>query len=540
VTPVAFGPVADRRHAADRAHRGDLKGALGVISAADTGPRHGARSRLAALAAVLGPGIVVMVADNDAGGVSTYAQAGQDYGMRMAWLVLLLIPVLFVNQEMAARLGTVTGAGHARLITERFGRRWGAFALADLMVLNLLTVVTEFVGVSLALGYFGVSRFVSVPVAAAFLIGITAAGSFRGWERAMWLLVAASLAAVPLALAVGAHSPAASPPLVPAPAGSAHEGALFLALAVAGTTVAPWQLFFHQSNVVDKRITTRFLGYERTDTALGTVLFGIGALGILLACGAAFPSPPLHGAFTDAGAVARGLRAQAGGAAGTLFAIALGAGSVLGASAVTLATSYAAADYFGLRHSLHRRWREARPFHRTYAACVLGAATAVLIPHVPLGLLTTAVQVLAGILLPSATVFLLLLCNDAEVLGPLVNPRWLNALAGAVVGVLLALSMLLTMKTLVPRLPVTPTVTVLGAVTAAVLGGGSFGSLGNRADRMPTGSADPRTWTMPPIEALRPPRRSAPRTLGLIVLRCYLFAAMVVLAVRAVQLALGS
>ncbi len=131
-------------------------------------------------------------------------------------------------------------------------------------------------------------------------------------------------------------------------------------------------------------------------------------------------------------------------------------------------------------------------------------------------------------------------CNDAEVLGPLVNPRWLNALAGAVAGVLLALSMLLTLKTLTPRMPVTPTLTVLGVATAAVLGGGIFGSLGNRADRTRTGTADPRTWTMPPIEALRPPQRSAPRTLGLIVLRCYLFAAVAVLAVRAVQLALGS
>lgn len=123
VTAVTFGPAADRRNAADRAHRGDLEGALGVISAFDTGPRRGAGRRLAALTAVLGPGLVVMAADNDAGGISTYAQAGQDYGVRIAWLVVLLVPVLFVCQEMAARLGAVTGAGHARLITARFGRR---------------------------------------------------------------------------------------------------------------------------------------------------------------------------------------------------------------------------------------------------------------------------------------------------------------------------------------------------------------------------------------------------------------------------------
>jgi Mn2+/Fe2+ NRAMP family transporter len=432
--------------------------------------------------------VVVMVADNDAGGISTYAQAGQDYGIKMAWLVLALIPVLFVNQEMAARLGAVTGSGHARLITERFGRRWGAFALADLIALNLLTLVTEFVGVSLSLGYFGVPRFACVPAAAAFLIAVTAPGSFRGWERAMWVLVAASLAAVPLAL-TAAGLPRAIPPAAAGPA-RVQPGPLFLALALAGTTVAPWQLFFQQSNVVDKRITTRLLGYERADTAIGTVLFGAGALGVLLACAAAFSSPPLHGAFTDAGAVARELRSRDGAAAGALFAIVLATGSVLGASAVTLATSYAVADYFGLRHSLHRRWREAKPFHRTYAACVLAAAAVVLVPRVPLGLLTTAVQVLAGILLPSATVFLLLLCNDAGVLGPLVNPRWINALAGAVVAALLALSVTLTVTTLLPRLPVTPTMAGAGTAVPGALGAVSFGLFGGNADRSRDRSRD--------------------------------------------------
>jgi len=531
VTAVTFGPAADRRNAADRAHRGDLEGALGVISAFDTGPRRGAGRRLAALSAVLGPGLVVMAADNDAGGISTYAQAGQDYGVRIAWLVVLLVPVLFVCQEMAARLGAVTGAGHARLITARFGRRWGGFALADLLALNLLTLVTEFVGVSLSLGHFGISRLVSVPAAAAFLIAVTASGSFRGWERAMYVLIAASLAAVPLAVIAWAHRGQAA-----ASAATAHGGAVFLAVALVGTTVAPWQLFFQQSNVVDKRITTRFLGYERADTALGTALFAVGALGVLLACGFAFGPAGLHGAFTDAAAAARGLRTQA---AGALFAVVLGAGSVLGASAVTLATSYAVGDYFGLRHSLHRRWREARTFHRTYAACVLAAAAVVLIPQVPLGLLTTAVQALAGILLPSATVFMLLLCNDREVLGPLVNPRWLNVLASTVIGSLLGLSALLTVTTIVPRLPLAPAVTGLAVAIAVLAAGAALIAVRARPAPAP-GPADRRTWTMPPIESLRPPARSAWRTLGLVVLRCYLLAAVIILAVRAIQLALGS
>ncbi len=540
VTDVQFGPVADRRNAADRAHRGDVEGALGIISALDTGPRYGTRRRLAALLAVLGPGLIVMAADNDAGGISTYAQAGQDYGVRIGWLVLLLVPVLFVNQEMAARLGAVTGAGHARLITERFGRRWGGFALTDLLALNLLTLVTEFIGLSLALGYFGVSRYVTVPVAAAFLIAVTATGSFRGWERAMYVLIAASLSAVPLAVIAWSHHPPTAQPAAGGISVIGHGSAVFLALALVGTTIAPWQLFFQQSNVVDKRITTRFLGYERVDTAVGTVLFAIGALGVLLACAFAFGAAGSHGAFPDAGAVAEGLRVRSGAAAGALFAIVLGAGSALGACAVTLATSYAVGDYFGLRHSLHRPWRSAKTFHRSYAASVLVAAAVVLIPQAPLGLLTTAVQALAGVLLPSATVFLLLLCNDRQVLGPHVNPWWLNVLAAAVIGALLALSAVLTATTVAPRLPAAPA--LIGVAVAVVIAAAWATVTATRSRKAPAplAAADRLTWTMPPIESIGPPPQSAWRTLGLVVLRCYLLAAVIVLAVRALQIALGS
>ena len=142
----------------------------------DSGERHGWRSRAMALLAIMGPGLIVMVGDNDAGGVSTYAQAGQNYGTSLLWVLLLLIPVLIVNQEMVIRLGAVTGVGHARLIFERFGRFWGAFSVGDLFLLNFLTIVTEFIGVSLALGYFGVSKYVAVPIAAATLVAITSTG----------------------------------------------------------------------------------------------------------------------------------------------------------------------------------------------------------------------------------------------------------------------------------------------------------------------------------------------------------------------------
>ena len=196
VNGAVLGPPG-RRTVLDDAHVGDIRGALGTLSEHAHPPRS-RRRRLLALLAIMGPGLIVMVGDNDAGGVATYAQAGQNYGTSLLWVLLLLVPVLIVNQEMVVRLGAVTGVGHARLIIERFGRFWGWFSVGDLFVLNFLTIVTEFIGVSLALGYFGVRKYVAVPVAAVALIAMTATGSFRRWERFMFVFVFANLLVIPL------------------------------------------------------------------------------------------------------------------------------------------------------------------------------------------------------------------------------------------------------------------------------------------------------------------------------------------------------
>src|SRR5689334_23823500 len=158
-------PSARQQVVLDSAHGDDeIQGAFGTLR--DQDARRGLRSRLLALLAIIGPGLIVMVGDNDAGGVSTYAQAGQNYGTSLLWVLLLLVPVLIVNQEMVVRLGAVTGVGHARLIVERFGRFWGWFSVGDLFLLNFLTIVTEFIGISLAMSYLGVSAYLSVPIAA--------------------------------------------------------------------------------------------------------------------------------------------------------------------------------------------------------------------------------------------------------------------------------------------------------------------------------------------------------------------------------------
>ena len=533
VVRATFAPPSERRSVLDRAHIGDIEGALGTVIAFDTAPRRTLRRRLATLLAIMGPGLVVMVADNDAGGLSIYAQAGQNYRASLLWVLALLAPVLFINQEMVARLGAVTGAGHARLIVERFGRRWGAFAIGDLLVLNALTIVTEFIGVALALAYFGVSRYLAVPIAAVLLIAFTATGSFRRWERAMYLLVAVSVVVIPLAVLSrpSAHAVGLSG-LRPGVEGGLSSTSLLLIIALAGTTVAPWQLFFQQSNVVDKRITPRWLRYERADTLIGTVLIILGAVAVMLACAWAFGGTPAHGRFENAGAVAAGLRTHVSPLAGTLFAIALLDASLLGAAAVTLASSYAVGDYFGFKHSLHRDWRDASTFHGTYVAFVALAAMIVLIPGAPLGLITIGVQALAGVLLPSATVFLLLLCNDHDVLGPWVNPPWLNALAAIVVGTLVVLSTLLTITTIFPSVDITTLCLGLFGSLAVMLI--AVGTMSRR--RPPVAASARQHWTMPPLEKLPPPPSSRIRRLTLIALRCQLLLAAALLLAKVVQL----
>src|ERR1700710_205297 len=173
----------------DDAHAGDIKGALGTIAQHDTGVRTNWCARVRTLLAILGPGLIVMVGDNDAGAFGTYTQAGQNYGTTLLWTLLLLVPVLYVNQEMVLRLGVVSGVGHARLILERFGKFWGAFSVIDLFLLNALTIVTEFIGISLALDFLGLPKLLGIGIAALLIILAAGTGDFRRFERFSMILV---------------------------------------------------------------------------------------------------------------------------------------------------------------------------------------------------------------------------------------------------------------------------------------------------------------------------------------------------------------
>ncbi|MGH8260312.1 MAG: NRAMP family divalent metal transporter [Steroidobacteraceae bacterium] len=529
----------------DEAHQGDIRGALGTIRRGDVDARTGWRTRLLTLLAILGPGLIAMVGDNDAGAFGTYTQAGQDYGTVLVWTLLLLVPVLYVNQEMVVRLGVVTRVGHARLILERFGRFWGAFSVIDLFLLNALTIVTEFIGISLALGYLGLPREIGVLAAAAIIVAAAGTGDFRRFEQVSLLLVFGSLLLLPVLVWV-------HPPIVQIahdlvtprlPAHGRLSDVMLLIIAIVGTTVAPWQLFFQQSYIIDKRITQRFMRYARADLWIGIVLVVIGAVAMIAFTAQAFAGRPEFGHFTDAGAVATALGHYAGHAAGVCFALALIDASIIGAMAVSLSTAYAIGDVLSLRHSLHRKPGEAKTFYAVYGGLVVIAAALVLAPGTPLGLLTNAVQTLAGVLLPSATVFLLLLCNDRAVLGPHVNGPWLNLLTGAIVAALVALSMVLTVSVLFPGIGSRGVLAMLaaGALGAAAIAVAAVGSRRRReGPPVPAAAAvHAAEWRMPALAHLPPVVMTPLTRVGMIVLRGYLVVAAGLVLVRILQLALS-
>ena len=328
---------------------------------------------------------------------------------------------------------------------------------------------------------------------------------------------------------------------VPGIAGGANSTAVLLIIAIVGTTVAPWQLFFQQSNIIDKRITPRWINYERADTVIGAFVVVIGAGALIAVTAFAFGGTSDFGRFADAGTVATQLGHHLGSTAGTFFAIVLLNASLIGAAAVTLATSYAFGDVFGAKHSLNRGPLDAKAFYGSFALMVIAAAGIVLIPRAPLGLITTSVQALAGVLLPSATVFLLLLCNDREVLGPWSNPPWLNAIASVIIGVLVELSLILMVSTMFPKVDVTHLFAYLSLALLAALAGMAIYAVRNRlagaAFDVPEISAERRiTWTMPPLALLERPVWSPGRRACMLMLRGYLVVAVLLLVVKTFQL----
>jgi Mn2+/Fe2+ NRAMP family transporter len=401
---------------------------------------------------VFGPGLIVMEADNDAGAVSTYMQAGGQYGLHLLWLLVVLLPICYFVQEMVARLGIATGKGHAAMIYERFGRWWGHFSLIDLLAVNFLTLITEFAAISLALSALGVSPYVSVPVSALGLTLMVVSGSYLRWERMVIVLCLIDLTWFGLAYVVHPDWAAvAHNTIVPTlPFSGITSGLVFLVIAIVGTTIAPWQLFFQQSCVAEKRLRFSDLKWARLDTLIGATFTVCVAGAMMLAGNYGYQ----HGiAFQDPAQFAGAILPAAGHFVRNGILLLMVNSAVLGTTAISLASAWAYGEVKGWEHSLHKKLWEAPGFYATYIACVGAAAAIVLIPHLPLQLVIISVQVFAGLILPSAIIFLQLLLNDHALLGDRwVNRPWNNWINWTIIVVLFALSLLLAAQVMLPKL----------------------------------------------------------------------------------------
>jgi len=400
---------------------------------------------------VFGPGLIVMVADNDAGAVSTYTQAGAQYGTQLLWLILLLLPVTYFVQEMVVRLGIATGKGHAAMIYQRFGKWWGLFSLIDLELVNFLTLVTEFAAIDLALVKLGVDPRLGIPVVAAGLVMIAVTGSYRRWERIVVFLCLLDLSWFVIAWKV--HPTAGQMVkslLVPGlPPGGLTSDLMFLVIAIVGTTIAPWQLFFQQSCIADKRLRFSDVPWARLDTLLGACIT-ISVAGCMMIAGNATRVHGLH--FTDPAQMAVDLGSVAGPLLKNTILLMMINAAVLGTTAISLSSSWAYGEVRGWPHSLQMPFAKARGFYAVYLGCVALAGAIVLIPGAPLQLIILGVQVLAGVMLPSAIIFLQLLLNDKELLGDYANKPWNNLVNWTIIVALFALSLILAAQVTAPNL----------------------------------------------------------------------------------------
>ena len=414
--------------------------------------RHNWQRHLLTFLMVFGPGLIVMEADNDAGAVSTYMQAGGQCGLHLLWILVVLLPICYFVQEMVARLGIATGKGHAAMIYERFGKWWGRFSLFDLLLVNFLTLITEFAAISLALGAIGVSPFIAVPTSALGLTLMVVTGSYLRWERIVIVLCLMDLTWFALVFMVHPSwgSVARSTVMPTIPSGGINSSLIFLIIAIVGTTIAPWQLFFQQSCVAEKRLRFADLKWARLDTLIGAI-FTVSVAGAMMLVGNYGYQHDI--AFQDPAQFAGAVMPMLGHFARNAILLLMVNAAVLGTTAISLASAWAYGEVKGWEHSLHKKLWEAPGFYATYIACVGAAAAIVLIPHVPLQLVIISVQVFAGLILPSAIIFLQLLLNDRELLGDRwVNRPWNNTINWTIIIVLFALSLLLAAQVVLPQL----------------------------------------------------------------------------------------
>lgn len=403
---------------------------------------------LLAFFAVLGPGLITASADNDAGGITTYAIAGAQFGYGLLWLLFLTTISLAITQEMGARMGIVTGKGLAALIRERFGIRWTTFAMLALLLANFGSTAADIAGIGAALEIFGVSKYISVPLATLALFLLVLQGNFRRVEK-IFLFSAVLYVAYVISGFLARPDWGAALHHTVVPSFQLNRDYIVAFIATIGTTITPWGQFFIQSYCVDKGLGPRDLNLERADVYFGAFVTNFIAFFIVIATAATLY---VHGQpINSASDAAQALGPLAGRFAATLFALGLLNAAILGSTILPLSTAYAASEAFGWELGLNWKVREAPIFYGLYGGAILTAALFILIPGLPLVGVMFISQMLNGILLPIILVFVLLISNDRAIMGHYTNGPVFNALTWLTIGALILVSLLLIPVTLIQQ-----------------------------------------------------------------------------------------
>ncbi len=389
---------------------------------------------------LLGPGVLVFIGENDAPSMLSYAATGSTFGIGF-FLPFILVTFLaaWIVQEMTSRLGAVTHRGHAEMIFDRFGPFWGFFSMADLMLGNFLTLVTEFIGIRAGLGYFGVPPLLGVAAAIVFILAVTMTRRYWTWERILLALALFNGLFVPVALMTHPHWGAIGKAFLtwsPLP-GGLRANNIMLMMADIGATVTPWMLFFQQGATTDKGMQPRDVAFGRWDTTIGTILAAIFGIAVVIATVPLF-AHHISAANFQGAQFAQALEPYVGRIGSSLFALGLVEAGLLAAISISTSSAYAFGEVMKQAHSLNRGIKDAWPFYLALLGSAIAAAVIVLIPHAPLEFIVLTVNVIAVLAMPPALVFLLLLVNDREVMGQYIN-RWPMNVAGVTVTVLLVI-----------------------------------------------------------------------------------------------------
>ena len=404
-------------------------------------PRNRVAARLLGLLAVLGPGLIAANAGNDAGGIATYASVGARYGYDLLWMMVLITVSLIVVQEMAARMGAVTGKGLAELIREQYGPRWSLFSTVAVLFANLGICISEFVGIGAALGLVGIPPQASVPVAAAVVWLLVVRGSYTVAER-IFVAMALPFFAYPIAAVLAHPRWLDVGHAIVAPHVRLSGAYVLLFVATVGTTITPFMQLYVQSAVVERGIGPDELQAERTEVATGSIFANVVASFIIIATGATLF---VHGDHTvnDAADAARALKPFAGRFAEALFAVGLLGASLLAAAILPVTAAYVIAETFGLEKGISRRPREAPVFVAVITVLILVGTAVAIVPGLPVIKLLVLVQAVNGFLLPVTLFFVWRLAASEELMGEYRNGRIFNVLAGVTVVATSALSLLL-------------------------------------------------------------------------------------------------